>query len=655
MKKIYSFLILVLLLCVTTHAQTPITARNIATYNAAFKTDLPDSVKKKMPYFGDLGVRRVIVADANNDGQQEIIATDYTNGGRVHVIAPAKDNTLEVIWSSPVTTGSGGSTPRYPQVGDCDGDGNPEIIFEQKATGQVVFYEWDPLLQSWGTEPAFAITSSMYKSAGSLEEIKFDREVLTVYDFDGDKRSEIVLHGLKPGSTTTGWRDVYILGIDGEFPGIGATLKIEGGHPATTQNARNWAGGSFWNVIPADIDGDGKIEIVNHHWDKFAFWSIDVNGPDNYTYPDTNKTKVGIYATYDKDDGVSYMGASAVDVDGDGISEIVGTEYVSGGFTHNFDLAILSFTKDDTGVNIWKTDSASVAKRYGVLYTKEDLAALGGKTTGEYWPSVKGDLNKDGKDEIYTGGSRGTNLIAIQYKGTGSKTDSKNYIANVVYKGEGGDVFATYKIYNGKLDTLINGSDTTITVTDPTKIDTVKEETPFTAYIFADKVDLNNNGRREIVISEQSVYDSISVKVYNWDSNKSQWINDTTKAHKIYNPYRKTIRVLEYDGTSGVQDQNYTLVFPSDYKLEQNFPNPFNPSTTIRFSLPIDKKISLKIYDMLGKEVATLVNDQMYKKGKYEMQWNGKTSSGQNVASGNYIARLVYGNYSQTIKMTLLK
>ncbi|MDP4192159.1 MAG: T9SS type A sorting domain-containing protein [Bacteroidota bacterium] len=647
MKKIYSLLLIGLVFCASTFAQntpTAITVRKMATYNAAFDPKLPDSVKKTLPWAKDLGVRRVIVADCNNDGKQEIIATDYSNGGRVHVIAPANDSTLEVIWSSPATTGDNGmSNPRFPQVGDCDGDGNPEIIFEHGSDGKIVFYEWDPQLKTWGTEPAFYIDNNMFKAAGALENLYFKRENFLVADVDGDGRSEIICHGDSPR------RDVYILGVENDFPGFAASIKIEGGHPAQTQNGRNWVGGSYWNSIPADIDGDGKLEIVNHHWDAFGFWSIDVKGPDTYVYPDTNKSKTGIYNSYCADDAVSYFGCTAADVNGDGISEIVGTEYGS-----NFNVGLLSFTKADTGVYIWKGDSASVANRYGVIATGKELAALGNKSAGEFWACVKGDLNKDGKDEIYTGAAKGINVIAIQYKGTGKLTDPNSYTKNLVYSGEGGDVFATYQIYNGRIDTVITAKDTTYKL-DPTKIDTFKVEQPFTSYIFADKVDLNKNGKMELVVSEQSVYDSITVQTYNWVDSTKQWMYDKSKAKKIFNPYRKTIRVLEFNGLSGLKDQNYSLIFPGDYKLEQNFPNPFNPTTTLRFTLPLEKKVSLKIYDMLGKEVATLINDQLYKKGKYEMQWNGKTSSGQNAASGNYIARLIFGSYSQSIKMTLLK
>ena len=62
---------------------------------------------------------------------------------------------------------SSGSTPRFPRVGDCDGDGFPEIIFEQNGEARIALFEWDGT--SWGTEPAFEITTDMFLAAGAVE------------------------------------------------------------------------------------------------------------------------------------------------------------------------------------------------------------------------------------------------------------------------------------------------------------------------------------------------------------------------------------------------------------------------------------------------------------------------------------------------------
>ncbi|PKL82073.1 MAG: hypothetical protein CVV24_12005 [Ignavibacteriae bacterium HGW-Ignavibacteriae-3] len=646
MKKTALFFSIVFLFAATLQAQSGINVTNMATYNA-YSGATADST---IPYFKDLGVRRVIVADANNDGSKEIIATDYSNGGRVHVMKHDGKGNLEIIWSSPVSKTSSGSTPRFPQVGDCDGDGKPEIIFEQNNFygtnyGRIVFYEWNGT--SWGTEPAYEITNDMFVAAGakpptSGATLRLNREVFTVDDFDRDGRSELITHSY--GNSN---RDVYILGIDGTFPGF-ASLVIEGGRPGASQNGIDWATGSQWSSTAADIDGDGKLEIISHHWDRFGMWAIQVNGPNSYRFPD--KAKPGAYNRFTTPDALSYFGLAAVDVNGDGISEIAGTMYQS-----NFDMCLFQFTKADTSTNLFGSDSASVAKRFGRIALKSDMAALGGKTAAEFWPCVKGDLNKDGKDEIYTGGGRGLNLFAVQYKGSGSLLDKNNYTTNLVYKGEGGGVFATYKIYQGRIDTVISFTDTTY-VLNPAIIDTVREETPFTSYIFADNVDLDGDGKMEVVLSEQSVYDSTSVIIYKWAPATKSWERDNAASHKIVNTYRKTIRVLEYTGPTGLlQDEGYNIVIPEDYILENNYPNPFNPSTTINFTLPIQKRISLKVFDMLGREVATLIDNELYEKGSSKVVWNGTNNFGAKVASGNYIATLTYGNFSKSIKMTLLK
>jgi FG-GAP-like repeat/FlgD Ig-like domain len=644
MKKVLVLLSAAFLMVSGLYAQTPIEASTMATFNA-FQGNAPDTT---VPYYDDLGVRRVIVADANNDGTQEIIATDYTNGGRVHVLRPDGNGNLEIIWSSPggpLPHIANQQAPRNVQVGDCDGDGMPEIIFEQNQDAsmggeqRIVFYEWNGT--DWGTEPAFEITNDMFRAAGSLEDLRFYREALRVYDFDGDGRSEIIPYGNSPR------RDIYICGITGSFPGF-ASLVIEGGHPDNSTNGRMWVTGSQWSSTPADIDGDGKIEIINNHWDNFGMWGIQVEGPNTYEYPDTSKP--GVYHRYSPTDGNSYFGLAAANVNGDGRDEIVGTMY-----GNNFDMCLFQFQPWDTTANLFYDDPDSVANRFGIIAPMTELAALGGKSTAELWPCVKGDLNKDGMDEIYTGGGSGINLIAVQYKGSGSLLDANDYTANLVYTGEGNNVFATINIYHGRIDTVIANNDTSY-VLDTSKVDTTYQETPFTASIFADSVDLDHDGNMEIVLSEQSVYDSTTVVEYRWADSTESWERDNAAEHKIVNEYRKTIRVLEYTGPStGLVDQNYNIVTPDDYKLENNYPNPFNPTTTIKFSLPLQKKISLRIYDMLGREVATLINNEVYSKGNFNVSWDGTNNSGVKVASGNYIARLEYGSFSKSIKMTLLK
>jgi len=88
---------------------------------------------------------------------------------------------------------------------------------------------------------------------------------------------------------------------------------------------------------------------------------------------------------------------------------------------------------------------------------------------------------------------------------------------------------------------------------------------------------------------------------------------------------------------------------PSHFVLEQNYPNPFNPSTTISFSLPRSAYVTLKVYNLLGQEIETLVNG-MRTAGTYKVEWRTN-----NLPSGVYFYGLTAGSAASTSKMLLLK
>ena len=93
---------------------------------------------------------------------------------------------------------------------------------------------------------------------------------------------------------------------------------------------------------------------------------------------------------------------------------------------------------------------------------------------------------------------------------------------------------------------------------------------------------------------------------------------------------------------------------PREFTLEQNYPNPFNPTTTIEFSIPRPAFVTLDIYDVLGRRVATLVNERL-QAGAKRASWDGKDNKGHEVASGVYLYKLMAGEYTESRKMLLLK
>jgi len=88
---------------------------------------------------------------------------------------------------------------------------------------------------------------------------------------------------------------------------------------------------------------------------------------------------------------------------------------------------------------------------------------------------------------------------------------------------------------------------------------------------------------------------------------------------------------------------------PIEFQLYQNYPNPFNPSTTIRYGLPKESKVSLEVYNILGERVTQLVNQQL-KAGYHEVEFNNSSHS-----SGIYFYRIQAGDFVETKKMILLK
>ena len=101
-----------------------------------------------------------------------------------------------------------------------------------------------------------------------------------------------------------------------------------------------------------------------------------------------------------------------------------------------------------------------------------------------------------------------------------------------------------------------------------------------------------------------------------------------------------------YESPSALDNNNLTL---SDFILEQNFPNPFNPRTQIKYSVPQSSQVQITIFDVLGNELETLVNEENTV-GTYEVNWNAA-----NLPSGVYFYRLQAGDFVQTKKMLLLK
>ncbi len=104
---------------------------------------------------------------------------------------------------------------------------------------------------------------------------------------------------------------------------------------------------------------------------------------------------------------------------------------------------------------------------------------------------------------------------------------------------------------------------------------------------------------------------------------------------------------------TSVDDKNYTSL-PEGFNLEQNYPNPFNPETQISYQLSSSGYVSITVHDLLGREVKTLVSEEL-PSGNYTVSWNGRDESGNIVPSGIYFYTLKAGSFTESKKMILMK
>ncbi len=109
-----------------------------------------------------------------------------------------------------------------------------------------------------------------------------------------------------------------------------------------------------------------------------------------------------------------------------------------------------------------------------------------------------------------------------------------------------------------------------------------------------------------------------------------------------------------FDFSLDIDDDDALTSIPNEFHISQNFPNPFNPTTTINYSVPVYAHVTIHVYNILGQLTATLV-DEPKAPGQYAAEWNGVDDNGQPAASGVYMYRMIADNYSESKKMLLLQ
>ncbi len=602
------------------------------------------------------GLRSIRGSDVHpnplGDGVSGLAVTNYADEGHIHVFKNTGDDAMELVWTSPAWDSlGGGSRPRIVKWADLDGDGLIELIAPFNLNG-IAIYEWDGVAGSWnfGTEgPSFVITGPLFASTQDSGAGVSKIEYLDVADVDGDGQMELMFANNSDGSE---YDRYYVFSIDGDYstddPGF-AVANREAMYYKSKGEYAAYGGGTPYAVVAADLDGNGQKEMVFHNWNYGHFTVVRGTAPDTYELADTTGGKNYVYSNY-PDDCVSLGGGTPFDVDGDGREEVYFPLYSANGL-----VLMVHFEEGDT---LTQMDSTNAFLLDAVADSDSRFDFFGRAGFGDY--------DNDGKPNLYFAARHGKYIMSAEFQG-GDKTDQANWTTEVLYTGL-------------DLDSTIYSK---MTITDSAGVvDTVfslqaDTEGTIAMKIFSNHTDFDKDSYQDIIMPSQTWKDSIDVLSKVWLKDSSYVVYDTMYAntdsmkidtvdvtesiysessYKIVEPNRISLRFLESSAMfTGLKEKQLTIITPADYKLEQNYPNPFNPSTTIQFFLPVKKEISLVIYNSSGQKVKTLVNNQVFNKGRYVQEWDGTNDNGKQVASGMYIYKLKFGNFSKSKRMLLVK
>ncbi|MCD6447388.1 MAG: T9SS type A sorting domain-containing protein, partial [Candidatus Marinimicrobia bacterium] len=566
-------------------------------------------------YWSDAGSSARGIAggvDLDGDGYLEFYATSYDYGNCVVGFEAIGGDTLEYFWRSD-TAGAAGlysSGTRFVQTGDIDGDGAGEVIFfrgryaSQAAAGLYIyeiesdntfkeakFYSLDDLSQLFNFNDVGA----------NLAQTKVEHFV--VKDVDGDGFDEII-YASNGGSYYTDFIDTTV------------TDTTAYGHSE-----------DYFAVLSAtdDLQGFGRLQC------EFITSARDIDmGVLGLAIDDP------MFGRDNKMGGGSAIAVEVSDIDGDDLNEIAFFAWNSNNV----------FFVEATGANTYSFGDST----YQHLTGPDGTCLL---------QPVVGDIDDDGKDEIYymSYGAKECFRI-VDLNGDATNFDTTEF--TIINDGEG-DPGSWSGGVVGDIDgdgnnELIMGSSASVgdinvwDGTSWTKYYSVEADTNMyksavagAATKFVDHLtDIDNDGYMEVIACYQSEKDSIEQIV-------------GTDTNYVANPYFSPIRIIEFgdDVLGAVVAIDPVVITPNDFKLDAAYPNPFNPTTSISYYLPIAKTISLNVYNMRGELVSVIVNNQKMEAGTHNVVWGATDMNGAPLSTGVYVYTLKYGNFSKSHKVTL--
>lgn len=552
--------------------------------------------------------------DLDEDGYLEFYVTNYDLGNHIVGLEAIGGDTLEMFWRSDTTNPDGlyASGTRFVQTGDIDGDGAGEVIFFRGRYPGVAgagLYVYEIESDNTFKEPKFF----------SIEDLS------QLFNFNGKGTtlaSMLVEHFVVRDVDQDGYSEIV-------FASNGSSYITDYIDTTETDTTAYGHSEDFFAVLSAtdDLQGFGRLQcefITSARDIDMGVLGLDKDDPmfgrDNYL------------------GGGSAIAVEITDIDGDDLNEIAC-------FVWNYNNV---FFVEATGPNTYSFGDTT----HQYLTTPDGVCLL---------QPVVADVDADGKDEVYYMSYSGMECFQI-FDTDGDATNFLETEFAVINDGEGEPKSiaggTSGDLYGDGSEVVIFGNSWSIgdinvwdgigwATYQSVDVDTnvYPGAVAGTNHKFVDKLtDIDNDSYPEIICCYQSEVDSV-LEISGTDTNL------------VANPFYSPIRVIEFgDSELGeVVAINPTVITPDAFVLEAAYPNPFNPTTSIQYYLPMNKEISLSVYNMRGELVNTLVDNQYMSAGTHNVVWNGTDMHGAPVATGVYVYTLTYGNFSKSQKVTLLK
>ena len=567
--------------------------------------------------------------DLDGDGKIEVILSDYTGGGRIHMLESVGPDTWELVYSSPFLDSTGTTNnARGIVAGDLDGDGLGEVfVFTGRNFSPTNPFAAliQPALLSLEVigDNTFGALPDSYTFADVADGLpdRWRTEQMIISDVDGDGANELLFGNNGAANNFDSW---YVISATELGTGLGGWLTEARWSSRNDDNDPvNRGGGSAYGITPANLDGGSDMEIAMMSWNNLNFTNAKATGPDTYVAP--TETDTAAFYQASPNDHVALFGCQAVDMDGNGDDEVYCPNLYTG------DVTLLNYEAGENALEIHESNI--------VLGLIPGLSALG---------ITAGDIDNDGRVELLGSGPSYT-------LGAYEAGESPTWVRIADYNEGDVEDPANYSVRGIQSpDDLVNVFNT-VNRDSAGVMTTYLEDGP-AGPEFAGKLaflgDPDGDGQNEVAMSFQGVDDSLYV--FNEVFNPADSTYTRTVESAVPHPNRAFLRVISGDGL-GVSIEHDRVIVPSDFELHPNYPNPFNPSTTFSFTLPLDKRVSVRIYDVTGRLVRTLVNDEMYSEGTHNVTWDGLGNGRQPVASGNYFYTLEWGQFRHARQMILIK